>query len=389
MRVKILFVIAVAFVFCAGCLPAESDPTEPDSTGPDPTEPDPTEPDPTDRDPNTPALVVKITDWPDYGSYEQELILGFTENADSKKHGVAVYIQGRDTVWYPKSDVGAIAPISEDGFWEMIITTHPNDIFAVSILASLVSLDAQLPACWPELCLEMPDIEGELAHDIVIREPILPKINFVGYEWEIKDIGPGPSYFSTSSENVWVDEYGLHLTVSYQDQWYSTEVQSVDSFGYGVYYFQTYGRIDLLDPNVVFGMFTWDREATDLFHREIDIEFTRWGDPLNETNAQFVVHPCFECPGCLNCKRFYADLETFSEPWMNHFIVWRPDEVEFFSYIGRYSQKLASSWYYRGDNVPIPGKEKVFLNLWLIENAPLYGQEQEVIITDFSFQSLS
>jgi hypothetical protein len=332
---------------------------------------------------------IKITDWPEYGQQDLAVVSGVATNVDFSQYGVAVYIQGRDTVWYPKSEFGAIALLDEQGYWEMTIVTHPNDVYAISILAMLVPFGTDLPTCWPELCLKMPQVAQSLDFDLVERPPVLPKISFSGYQWEICDSGPSQTPFSTSSEDVWVDQNGLHLTVSFRDgQWYSTQVASLDSFGYGTYHFQTRGRIDLLDPNVVFGMFTWDREAPESYHREMDIEFTRWGDLLNETNAQFVVHPCSECPGCDNCQRFFADLSRQTDSVMDHYIVWQPGSVEFSSYSGRNSELPVSSWQHNGDFVPIPGQEKVYLNLWLSQSAPVSELEHEIIITDFSFQPL-
>lgn len=47
-----------------------------------------------------------------------------------------------------------------------------------------------------------------------------------------------------------------------------------------------------LDPNVVFGLFTWDDNPIQA-HREIDVEFARWGaTPAQDgSNAQWVVQP--------------------------------------------------------------------------------------------------
>jgi hypothetical protein len=46
--------------------------------------------------------------------------------------------------------------------------------------------------------------------------------------------------------------------------------------------------VDKLDPNVVLGLFTWSDKAPSA-HREIDIEFARWANAADPTNAQYVV----------------------------------------------------------------------------------------------------
>jgi hypothetical protein len=38
-------------------------------------------------------------------------------------------------------------------------------------------------------------------------------------------------------------------------------------------------RVDLLDRNIVLGLFTWDTYAPQYNYREIDFEFSRWQNP--------------------------------------------------------------------------------------------------------------
>src|SRR4030042_1733917 len=92
------------------------------------------------------------------------------------------------------------------------------------------------------------------------------KIDFAGKKWHVKKkllpAGPGPNYFSDDPAHIWTDNRGLHLTIKKRDhRWYSTQVISDGSFGYGTYVF-IHGRVDRLDPNIVFGLFTWDSSAT-------------------------------------------------------------------------------------------------------------------------------
>ncbi|MHA6793625.1 hypothetical protein ACVGVM_08935 [Pseudonocardia bannensis] len=39
------------------------------------------------------------------------------------------------------------------------------------------------------------------------------------------------------------------------------------------------GRLDRPDPNVVLGLFLYDGDSPEAAHHEVDIEFSRWGDP--------------------------------------------------------------------------------------------------------------
>src|SRR5438552_1494221 len=121
-------------------------------------------------------------------------------------------------------------------------------------------------------------------------------LRFSGYEWVVKaatngPVGPGPNYFSDGPDTVWVDEADrLHLRINAKDgRWRAAEVISTRSFGYGTYRFYLDTNVDEFDPNVVLGLFTWSDEPA-FYHRELDIEISRWGQEKNEL-GQCVVQP--------------------------------------------------------------------------------------------------
>lgn len=218
-------------------------------------------------------------------------------------------------------------------------------------------------------------------------------IEFSGYEWIVKSsdtpVGPGANYFSDSTENVWVDENDqLHLKITRRDdKWHCAEVYTKKSFGYGKYIFYVASRVDLLDPNVVLGLFTYDY-ADEPNHREIDIEFSRWGDETND-NSQYVVHPFTEPD---NIERFNMEL---SGDKTSHSFNWLSDSIFFQSLIGHHfsppnQSDIIRSWPYPGDDNPLPGNEKVHINLRLYDtdkdgfgDPPSDEQEVEVIIKKF------
>src|ERR1051325_11835524 len=119
-----------------------------------------------------------------------------------------------------------------------------------------------------------------------------PSIVWSGHTWQVKSsqskVGPGPNFFSASAENVSVDAEGrLHLRITYRNgRWHCAEIISTESFGYGTYSFAIASPVDALDPSVVLGLFTWSDKAA-YNHREIDIEFGRWGNASDTTNAQY------------------------------------------------------------------------------------------------------
>ncbi len=218
-------------------------------------------------------------------------------------------------------------------------------------------------------------------------------LDFGGRTWRVKGpgyYGPGPNSFNNSSSSVWVDaEDQLHLTVKYvSGTWYSTEVALEEPLGYGDYIFTTRGRLDLLDPNVVFGLFTWQYgpcwDESYLWwgpYNEFDIEFSRWGNPGSDL-AQFVAQP-WDWPG--NISRFDP---TFSEDEItSHALRWLPDRVECRSWRGGPSdeapENMIHAWTYSGPHVPRPEQPRVHLNLWQCCGPP--ASSQEVVLNAFTF----
>ncbi len=213
-------------------------------------------------------------------------------------------------------------------------------------------------------------------------------IKFSGFEWVIKDsknriTGPGKNYFSNSSENVWVDSLGkLHMKiVQRNEKWYASEVRLTNSLGYGKYIFYLDPLPQELDKDMVIGLFMYDAHDTSNFHKELDIEFSKWGEKKNE-NSQYVIQPYENNP-----HRFQTDLNYETK----HSIAVKKRKINFCS--SYTDEKLADStdhiiqkWKYKPENVYRTGDEKVSINVWLYkasETASL--KEVEVIISKFEF----
>lgn len=205
-------------------------------------------------------------------------------------------------------------------------------------------------------------------------------IHFAGRTWFVRSGygGPGPNYWSDSPQSVWVDSSGaLHLKIRYENgTWYCSEVFTEAYADYGMHRFYANTRIDSLDPNAVFAFFLYANDTT-----EIDIEFSRWGDPNSWFNAQYVVQPWY-MPG--NIERFPMQLNG---PYSTHSIHWLPDSVVFKSIHGHYPEPpspgyLIRQWTYRGmDNPSAAESLRLHINLWLYQgNPPSDGAEVEVIV---------
>jgi hypothetical protein len=215
------------------------------------------------------------------------------------------------------------------------------------------------------------------------RPPPTRTISFSGYTWTVKSssgkVGPGPNYFSSSADNVQVDSVDrLHLRVTYVNgRWYCAEVVNTQSLGYGTYSFTLDSPVDALDPSVTLGLFTWS-DRPQYAHRELDIEFARWGNAADPTNGQYVVQP-YDSPGHLT-RITQSGAATSTQSF-----TWSRSSVAFSS-----PSATPSSWVFSGSGVPLAGGEHAHMNLWLFQGqAPTDGQEVEVVVKAFSFTPLS
>lgn len=221
-------------------------------------------------------------------------------------------------------------------------------------------------------------------------------LQFSGRTWRVKGpgwFGPGDNYFSNLPDRVWVDAGGdLHLTVKrYGSTWNCTEVVAEDALGYGDYVVTTVGRLDLLDPQVVLGLFLWEYGPcwSDGYlwwnpYNEVDIEYSRWGNPAQDI-GQFVAQP-YDYPG--NISRFAA---TFSNnETVSHAMRWSRNKVEYRVWRGgpgdEAAGNLIATWTYTGPHVPRPESPRLHLNLWKLGGTP--AANQEVVVSGFRFYPL-
>jgi hypothetical protein len=202
----------------------------------------------------------------------------------------------------------------------------------------------------------------------------MKSISFSGYKWAAKSsktpVGPGPNYFSDNNKNVWTDKQGyLHLIITDKNgNWHCAEIISEKSFGYGKYVFCLANEIEKLDKNVVLGLFTYD-DSLEYNHREIDIEFSKWGKKKNK-NAQFMVQP-------KNKYRF--DIQ--SEEELTCIFDWQSNKIS--------SQVQYNSWIYAGKDIPEPNNEKTRINFWLFKGrSPSDKNDIEIVIKKFVFNPI-
>lgn len=332
--------------------------------------------------------MIEITNAPPIGSTAP--LEGQVSGVVFADCGVAVfiYVEGAGGWWNKKSFAEAITPIQSDGTWTTDISVAPADAGASRIAAFLVDGTYAVP----ELD-GVPTFPSELLIQAKAQVTVdrARRIVFAGHEWRVKPssapVGPGSNLFSDSASNVWVDTQGfLHLKVTKEGTTYKcAEVMSVETFGYGSYVFQLNSPVDRIDSNLVLGLFTWSDIADDN-HREIDIEYTRWGAPSN-LNSQFAVQPA----------GLAGHIERFDTPAgvvpTVHSFKWSPDRIDFQSAVGTdpdppSPSDIIHTWTYEGPDIPHPGPENVRINFYLISGLtpPTDGQEAEVVIRSFEFR---
>ena len=227
-----------------------------------------------------------------------------------------------------------------------------------------------------------------------LAAPALPAtaatIEFAGRTWQVRSNtgGPGPNTFD--SANVFVDANGyLHLGIVQRDGvWTCAEVFTDERFGYGTYQFQLLGRPDLLDDNVVLGLFNYTvpGEVGPDGTNEIDIEFATWGG-AQVKHGNYGVWPAV--PGFAPTSHSFD--ATLAGDTSTHRFEWGPFYVVFASMDGWHEdlREVYARWSYappdyaqRIPQWPIP----VHINLWLVNGlAPKDGQPVDVVVTDFKF----
>ena len=225
-------------------------------------------------------------------------------------------------------------------------------------------------------------------------DPNVRWISFSGYDWWVKDspglIGPGPNYFSTSTNNVWLDTAGrLHLRITNRsNQWQCAEIVTRRTFGHGSYRFELDSPVNNINPSVVLGLFTWSDDPA-YTHREIDIECGRWANTNDVNNAQYVVQP-WDWDSHLVRYAVPAGLTNST-----HLFTWETNRVSYQCQRGSYSPtpaatNLISNWAFTdAAAVPQTGDENIRINLWLINSTPpTDNREVEFIIKSFNFVPL-
>jgi len=338
------------------------------------------------------APAIVITNLPTYGSLDNLAGIALGITPASYRVAVFIYVPGYGWVSKPTC-VQPLTAIAPDGSWTADIITGGSDQLATRVAALLVRTNYAEPCISGVVTLPTNVYAHAIASAIVTRPlPGVRWLGFSGYDWWVKTsaglVGPGPNYFSDSTNNVWLDPQGrLHLRITNRsNQWQCAEVVSARTFGCGSYRFELDSLVDNLDIKAVLGLFTWSDDPA-FADREIDVECSRWGNVADSNNAQFVVQP-YNIAGHLVRYDVPAGVSNST-----HLFTWETNRFSFQSLRGSYSSNpdptnIISSWLY-ALTTPQSGDENVRLNLWLFGgSAPAGNAEVEVVIKCFEFVPL-
>ena len=335
------------------------------------------------------APAVIITNLPAYGSFNT--LSGVVSGAGGSSNAVAVFIYVPGYGWVTKPTCAQpLTPIQADGSWVANITTGGSDQLATRVAALLVNTNYNQPCVAGAAYLPTNVFAQARAAAVVTRpSPGIRFVNFCGYDWWLKSstgvVGPGPNYFSDSTNNVWVDIAGqLHVRITNRsNQWQCAELVSARTFGYGTYRFELASSVDAINPNVILGLFTWSDDPV-FTDREIDVECSRWGNAADPNNAQFVVQP-------YNLSGHQARYATpASDTNSAHLFNWQTNGVTFQSQHGNFlanpsPAKTITNWTC-SLATPVTGDENMRINLWLMNGlAPTDHNELEFVIKSFRF----
>ncbi len=239
------------------------------------------------------------------------------------------------------------------------------------------------------------------------------EVRFSGWTWDVKagpaQQGPGPNFFSERTEDIFLDGNGyLHMRIAeHEGTWFSTELVSRDTVGFGRYRWVVEGDFENIPNNTVLGLFTWNTQSFfEEANSEVDIEFAKWFDPANKS-LHMSVQP-------VNFGPYYPE-RSFAAPTQDgdligvstHEFVWTDSLITWTSWAGEgTSGRVIAQWQF--DSISNPARVKneggqasrpvripkplnntnVRMNYWMLGGIPPSdGREHEVIIRSFYYEA--
>lgn len=320
--------------------------------------------------------VIEFTIVPEAAPGGPDRLLPVAGRVRGARSDQRVVLFAKNVVWWVQPFRSRpFTTIAADSTWKSDI--HLGTEYA----ALLVDAEFRPPATTETL----PAIGDHVAAVLVVKGTgsfvaANPKtITFSGYDWEIRQTPTdrhGRNDFD--ARNVSVDDRGrLHLSLSRREQgWTSAEIQLTRSLGYGTYEVVV-ADTSQLDPAAVFGITTYDENTSEGNHREMDIEVSRWGDARNKS-VQFVLQPQYVAS---NVFRFAAPAGQ-----LTHSLRWSSGRASFMTSTASARGSIVDQREFTA-GVPVPGNERLHLNLVYYRDAPQPPARDvvEVIVEKFVY----
>lgn len=187
-------------------------------------------------------------------------------------------------------------------------------------------------------------------------------VSWSGYVWFVRHAGwggPGANVWSDSTSNARISGSDLVLSVVRDKlgRWTSSEIDNARHLGYGTYRWVVASDLSDDDPNQVLGMFIFG--GTGPLADEIDIEPSRWGNPL-APNGSVAVWQSSQT----HASQFNTFTYSNHPPYVNQF-TWSPGRVSFL--ITDAMGAVLLDWTAIG-GVPAPSNEAPGINYWRFGN---------------------
>ncbi|HEY2457038.1 MAG TPA: hypothetical protein VGI13_07055 [Candidatus Acidoferrum sp.] len=326
------------------------------------------------------APVVEFTKIPPAAQGGRERVDTISGRVTGAKPGQQIVIYARSGPWWvqPWPDKPFI-PIQTDSTWTT--PTHLGFEYA----AMLVDAGYQPPPT-----MDIAPVQGDTVVAVTIAKGVGPpqiaptkQITFSGYDWTVRTIAGDRGGLNNlyDGDNAWIDASGaLHLRINKKaGRWTCAEVEMTRSLGYGTYNFVVRDTTHI-EPAAVLSLNTFDDWGGDQHYREMDVEFSRWGDAATKNNAQYGIQP-FYAPG--NVAPFVLPAGTFT-----HSMHWESGRVSFKTVRGSAmkSSAPAVSEHVFTSAVPSPGQEKVEMMFYVIASDKYPMQkDNEVVVEKFEY----
>jgi hypothetical protein len=205
----------------------------------------------------------------------------------------------------------------------------------------------------------------------MVGTPQATFLNWQGHNWYVDNAvrsingSSNPNNFGRFTECVQVLPDGrLQLQiVNLGGTWYSAEFDQNDaSLGYGRYRF-VWSLTGAEPTSVVLGMFTYDTTDPAAGKRELDAEYTRFGDATRPAGTMYY---SLQPTGVVDQHQTDFSVAGAVAPFTTD-IVWQAGQV---AYSTRDANGLLLGDHVVTDGVEVPGNEKVGLNLWYVSATP-------------------